>query len=46
MIPCAIDHQLCIHSGSMCFRESVFERDEFDDTEDNEDDEEGEDREE
>jgi hypothetical protein len=40
MIPRAIDHRFFVHSGSMCFRESLFERDEFDEEED--DDEEGE----
>jgi hypothetical protein len=39
MIPRAIDHRFFVHSGSMCFRESLFERDEFDDMDDEEDEE-------
>jgi hypothetical protein len=48
MIPRAIDHRFFVHSGSMCFRESLFEKDEFDemDEEEDEEDEEGEDEDE
>jgi hypothetical protein len=47
MIPRAIDHRFFVHSGSMCFRESLFERDEFDEMEEeDEEDEEEEDQEE
>jgi hypothetical protein len=44
MIPRGIDHRFFVHSGSMCFRESLFERDEFDEMED--EDEEGDEEEE
>lgn len=40
MIPRAIDHRFFVHSGSMCFRESLFEKDEFDEMEDDEEEEE------
>jgi hypothetical protein len=45
MIPRAIDHRFFVHSGSMCFRESLFEKDEFDEMDEEEDEEEGEDEE-
>ena len=40
MIPRAIDHRFFVHSGSMCFRESLFERDEFDQEDDSEEEDE------
>ncbi len=40
MIPRGIDHRFFVHSGSMCFRESLFERDEFDEMDDEEEEEE------
>jgi hypothetical protein len=42
MIPRGIDHRFFVHSGSMCFRESLFERDEFDEEEDEGDEDEDE----
>jgi hypothetical protein len=45
MIPRAMDHRFFVHSGSMCFRESLFERDELDDHDDEDDEEEEDDEE-